>query len=141
MNECNVSTCFNYDLGKIGYCKISFTLCKYDCPIYVTHNKLNESKLNNTEGIKHDEGKLLYHLIPAECIEQLARVYTFGAKKYGEYNWLKLDQPMIRYCDALERHLIEWKKGNKEDNETGINHLAHVAWNAFALLWFDLKKK
>lgn len=94
---------------------------------------------NNNIGIKFDKEKLLYHLIPAECLEQLCKVYTFGARKYGENNWIKLDNPIIRFSDALERHFIEFKKGNQLDNETGINHLAHVAWNAFSLLWFELK--
>jgi hypothetical protein len=41
---------------------------------------------NKEEGLKFDEGKLRFDLIPIYPLEELARVYTIGAKKYGDYN-------------------------------------------------------
>jgi hypothetical protein len=41
------------------------------------------------EGTKYDGGKLRYDLIDAYALEQLAAVYTFGAKKYEDDNWRK----------------------------------------------------
>ena len=41
------------------------------------------------EGTKHDQGKLRYDLISAVGMEELAKVYTYGAKKYADHNWRK----------------------------------------------------
>ena len=35
------------------------------------------------------------------------------------------------------RHLLEYEKGNKIDEETKVNHLAAVARNAIAMLYLD----
>ena len=35
------------------------------------------------------------------------------------------------------RHLLEYEKGDKIDDETKVNHLAAVAWNAIAMLYLD----
>ena len=42
-----------------------------------------------------------------------------------------------RYKAAMLRHLLEYEKGNKVDDETKVNHLAAVAWNAIAMLYLD----
>ena len=41
------------------------------------------------EGVKNDDGKLRYDLIPVRPLAEVARVYTIGAKKYSDYNWRK----------------------------------------------------
>lgn len=33
--------------------------------------------------LKYDEGKLMYNLIPAEVLEALAEIYTYGFNKYA----------------------------------------------------------
>jgi len=43
----------------------------------------------NTEGIKHDAGKLRLDLIPPEAIRALGEVLTYGTNKYGDRNWEK----------------------------------------------------
>lgn len=91
------------------------------------------------EGIKHDKQKTRWDLVPFDCLEEVAKVYTFGAEKYGDNNWKDLDCPQERYFAALMRHLTEWKNGKIKDKETGLNHMAHIAWNSLALLWFDNK--
>lgn len=42
-----------------------------------------------------------------------------------------------RYKAAMLRHLLEYEKGNKVDEDTGCQHLAQVAWNAIAMLYLD----
>jgi hypothetical protein len=85
---------------------------------------------------KDDAGKLRYDLIPLEALEALARVYTFGADKYEDNNWKKGIR-FSRVVAAMWRHMVAWAMGQRDDPETGINHLAHVAWGCFTLIYFQ----
>ena len=85
------------------------------------------------KGIKHDQDKLRFDLIPVSAIEELARVYTQGAQKYGEYNWNK-GLSWSRIFAAIMRHLWAFWRGENNDQETGISHAAHAAWGCFALI-------
>ena len=91
------------------------------------------------EGIKHDSGKLRPGLFPVECFEEISKVLTYGANKYAPDNWKHIDPE--RYIDALWRHYIAWKTGEKNDAESGLSHAAHFATNAIFLLYFELEKK
>ena len=42
---------------------------------------------NTDHGRKDDDGKLRYDLIPPLALEEVVRVLTFGAEKYGPNNW------------------------------------------------------
>ena len=86
-----------------------------------------------TDAIKYDQNKLRYDLIPACSLEELVRVYTFGAGKYGDRNWEK-GMSWGRIFGAIMRHLWAWWRGENTDPETGITHLAHAAWGCFALI-------
>jgi hypothetical protein len=77
------------------------------------------------------EGKPRFSLVPTGPLTRLAMHYTNGAKKYGDGNWM-LGQPLTRFLDSLERHVIAFKNG-----ETDEDHLAAIAWNAFALMYFQ----
>nr|DAI01256.1 MAG TPA: hypothetical protein [Caudoviricetes sp.] len=91
------------------------------------------------EGKKNDrkDDKTRWELIPLDCLEDIARVYTEGAKKYGDNNWQNLDNGFERYRAAMFRHLIEYMKGERVDSDTGCFHLAQCAWNCIAMLWYD----
>lgn len=93
------------------------------------------------EGKKNDrkDDKTRWELIPLDCLEDIARVYTEGAKKYGDNNWQNLDNGYERYKGALLRHLYA-AEHDEFDEETGCRHLAQVAWNAIALLWLSKNK-
>lgn len=95
------------------------------------------------EGHKNDfkDSKLRWDLLPLEEIEDIVKVYTAGAKKYGDDDWKNLDNGYQRYKAAMLRHLVEYEKGNKTDTDTGCHHLAQVAWNAIALLYYDKQGK
>ena len=93
------------------------------------------------EATKFDTGKLRYDLIPAECLEALAAVYTYGAGIHGDNNWKGLDDFDSRYYAALERHLQARRLGEKVAADSKMLHSAHAAWNAMALLWKDLKEQ
>lgn len=87
---------------------------------------------------KFDAEKIRWDLIPIETIEEIAKVYNYGAIKYGPNQWQKLSDFEDRYYAALLRHLCAWRKGENIDEESGLRHIAQVAWNALALLWKEL---
>ena len=98
---------------------------------------------NKTEARKNDrlDDKLMWELLPLEDVEDIVRVYTAGAKKYGPDQWQNLPDGIRRYKAALLRHLVEFDKGNEIDEETGCHHLAAVAWNAIAMLHISKQQK
>jgi hypothetical protein len=89
------------------------------------------------EGTKLDSGKLRWDLLPLSEVSDVVEVYTRGAAKYGDNNWKLVVSPIDRYFAALMRHLVAWRSGERVDCEWGTHHLAHVIWNAIALLYFD----
>lgn len=110
----------------------------------VSRLKIKETRseeVANTEtgSVKNDfkDDKLRWDLLPMEEIEDIVRVYHAGAKKYGPNRWQNLDDGANRYYAAMMRHLMEYMKGERIDADTGALHLAQVAWNAIAMLWYD----
>lgn len=96
------------------------------------------SKKLSDEGRKYDDGK------PRMCemiqdfgiaLEEVARVWAFGADKYDKGNWRNLENAFDRYSNALVRHLVA-EQYARVDAESGLYHAAHVAWNALARLHF-----
>ena len=98
---------------------------------------------NKNQSIKNDykDHKLRWDLLPLAEIEDIVRVYTAGADKYGPNMWQGLPDGYNRYKGAMLRHLMEYEKGNPVDEETGCLHLAQVAWNAIAMLYFSKQSK
>lgn len=88
-------------------------------------------------GIKKDEGKLRFDLLPAKPLMELVRVYSIGAKKYEPRGWEK-GLAFGRVFAAMMRHAWRWWLGEPFDQEDGQHHLASVAWCALALLEYDL---
>ena len=88
------------------------------------------------EFMKFDKDKLQYNLIPPKAMRELAKVLTYGAKKYKPNNWQKVDDS-TRYIDALYRHLEAWRSGEKLDSESGLSHLSHALTNIAFLIHFE----
>lgn len=90
-------------------------------------------------GIKNDrkDNKLRWELLPLVEVEDIVKVYHAGAEKYGANNWQNIPDGYNRTKAALMRHLLEFEKGNVFDPETGCRHLAQVAWNAIAMLYYS----
>ena len=93
--------------------------------------------------VKNDflDHKLRWDLLPLEEVEDIVKVFTAGANKYGDNNWQHLEKGYQRYKAAMFRHLLEYEKGNEIDEETGCRHLAQVAWNAIAMLYLSKRKE
>lgn len=81
------------------------------------------------EGLRYNDGKLRYDLVPPFAQQEYARVLTIGAKKYAERNWER-GMAWSKVIASAERHLEEIKKGNDLDSETGVLHSAHLMTNA-----------
>lgn len=95
-------------------------------------------------GAKLDADKLQAGLLLdfSHALEAVAAVATFGAKKYSPGGWLKVPDGQRRYTDALMRHLLTDAHGggNTHDEESGLLHAAHAAWNALATLELALRR-
>jgi len=76
------------------------------------------------------------------AIERVALVTRYGNSQPGRSpgSWREVPDFENEYRNAKARHAIG---GLVEDNdrESGIEHLAHDAWNALALLQFKLEKR
>ena len=88
------------------------------------------------QGTKHDDNKLRYDLIPWDSIEEVAKIYTLGAKKYGDRNW-ETGIKYSRIIGAVFRHFTSWVRGVDLDEETGLSHLAHACWGLLTLIWYQ----
>jgi hypothetical protein len=99
-----------------------------------------KKELLKREGVKYDGGKLRYDLIPADSLEELAKVYTMGAKKYEDHNWRK-GMLWSRVFAALMRHSWSWFQGYDKDYESGLHPLAHAAWCCFTLMNYAKTRK
>ena len=94
-----------------------------------------------TAGIKHDADKPRMDLLPFEALEAVAQVLTFGAAKYSDNGWQKVENRERRYLAAMLRHLVAIQRGEKLDAESGLMHAAHMATNALFILWFEIQKR
>lgn len=78
------------------------------------------------QGVKFDSGKPRWDLLPINITEEVVKVLTYGAKKYSDDNWLKVDNLDKRYYAAAMRHLCAYRQGQENDPESGFSHLAHA---------------
>jgi len=93
--------------------------------------------MSRPKGIKHDSEKPRWSLVPWEEFEDVVKVLTLGSRKYEDFNWQYVDNMDDRYFSAAMRHLIAWRKGEINDPESGISHLAHAICNLLFLMWYD----
>ena len=85
-----------------------------------------------SEGKKYDTGKLRYDLLDYSILDEMVRVLTFGAEKYGANNWQGVQKE--RYQAALGRHYSKYMQGEQNDPESGIHHLAHCMINCLFIM-------
>jgi len=97
---------------------------------------MGKSELDDKGGVKYDQNKLRYDLIPVGPLAKLAEVYTIGARKYTDRNWQK-GILFSRLYAALQRHANAYWGGEQNDTEDGQHHLASVVWCAFAIMEFE----
>jgi len=84
-------------------------------------------------GVKHDDGKLRWTLLPFAPLSEVVRVLEHGANKYSEDNWKNIDPS--RYHNAAYRHLILYTEGEDDDSDSGYSHLAHAVCCILFMMW------
>ena len=89
------------------------------------------------EGVKYDEGKPRFSLIPVEPLTEVAKVFTLGAEKYHADNWRK-GMDWDRVFSAMMRHAYAWWGGETNDPKDGQHHLSSVIWCAMVLMWYQM---
>ena len=95
-------------------------------------------------GAKDDRNKPRLDLVLGDFAYALwgvGLVGTFGAKKYTDKGWHEVDNGIERYSNALLRHYFNFKSGEMDDKESNLPHLAHLAWNALAILQLYMEEK
>ena len=92
-----------------------------------------------SEATKFDGEKIRMELLPPELMESVAKVLTFGAKKYEARNWEK-GMEWSRVYGALQRHLNAWWSGEENDPETGYSHLHHAGCCIAFLITYDKRE-
>ncbi|KKM61868.1 hypothetical protein LCGC14_1527370 [marine sediment metagenome] len=128
--------------------KREFDLCKIHDWYYLKDGKCEHCEgvipheihdgSDQLQGMKFDEDKLRWDLLPYDAVEKIVEIITHGAKKYAPENWKKVN--IDRFFAAAMRHFTAWKKGEEFDKDSGFTHLAHVGCNILFMMWIEENK-
>lgn len=123
---------------NLGICT---ELSEKDCSYQFIYKAKEGAKVQQV-GVKYDDNKLKYSLIPSYALEAVAKNLTAGLKKYPHRdNWQLVDNAEERYLDALMRHLEQHRRGEIYDTDNidpTTTHLSAVSVNCMFLLEFLL---
>ncbi len=103
---------------------------------YVRSEKEEEQMGQDTAG-RFSEGKIRHDLVAPWALNEIARVYTYGTVKYDDDNWWKGLRWKRDVFGCVLRHVWKWFRGEINDDESGLHHLAHAAWNCMALMEYE----
>jgi len=70
--------------------------------------------------------KLRLDLLPWDALEEVAKVFMFGAKKHEPNGWKKIPDAIPVYRQATGRHFSSIMQGNDIDEESGLMAEAHA---------------
>ena len=102
-------------------------------------------KLNNNmnpltdKGLRFNDSKPKWSLVPQTALIPMVRVLEFGAAKYAPYNWMK-GLSVTEICESLKRHLDAFMEGEDTDPESGISHIGHIQCNALFISYMMKKR-
>lgn len=91
-------------------------------------------------GAKLDAGKVQAGVLLdfSRALWKVAEVGTHGNSKYARGSWQFVEEAEERYEDAMMRHLLKIRV--EPTDESGLETLAHFAWNALAVLELSLRE-
>lgn len=89
---------------------------------------------------KQDEDKLKLTLVDPEFLEEFTKVLMYGANKYSENSWKYIINSKERTLNSILRHLLEIRKGDEIDNESGFPHIAHAATQCMIYYYHFMKE-
>jgi hypothetical protein len=138
---CQIDIIKNLDVITERYCMDNHAIwIKHEVEVKEQPKEIMKDTTVN-KGVKHDQEKERYDLIPVLALEAVAKVLTAGSLKYNEdyeqENWRYVPNATRRYLSATQRHIAWVRKGQKFDSESGVHHYAH----AIASLMFILEKE
>lgn len=95
---------------------------------------MEHSTTNNEKGLRYNEGKVKWGLVPHSALVPMVKVLEFGAKKYAPFNWQK-GLSVSEILESMQRHLYAFQEGENIDPESGLEHIGHIQCNALFLAW------
>lgn len=110
----------------------------YGAKIVTTGASVPAPKIS-TGGSKYDDEKPDMALLSSIALEEVAKVMTFGKKKYAAHNWRK-GIVYSRLLAAALRHVFAFLRGEDKDPESGLSHLAHAMCCLMFCLEFTITK-
>jgi len=100
-------------------------------------NEEEEEQMGQKTAARFGAKKIRHDLMPPWSIDQIAQVYTYGTIKYDDDNWWKGLMWKKDVFGCILRHVWKWFRGEVNDDESGLHHLAHAAWNCIALMEYE----
>lgn len=97
-------------------------------------------------GVKYDQGKRRWSLLPYDAVGGIVDVLVYGANKYRDRNW-ETGMDWDRVFDALQRHLSDWwhkvdkGHGPGKDADTGFSDLWHAGCCILFLIAYEIRGK
>lgn len=96
---------------------------------------MTETRMTSSTGGQKGSKLARFDLLPADALRTVAELYGRGAAKYEAHNWRRGYDWSLSFA-ALQRHAWQFWGGEDNDEETGLPHMASVAFHALALLEF-----
>lgn len=93
--------------------------------------RVTNERTGGAKGSKDED----FSLLPWDQLAEVARLYSFGSKKYSRSNWAKGYDWHLSFA-SLMRHAAAWWTGDFDDDESGCDHMASVVFHALALMYF-----
>ena len=78
-----------------------------------------------------------YDLLPWDVIDEDARLYGIGAKKYAERNWERGYAWHLSFASLCHHLVAFWFFREREDPVGKFHHLSAVRFHAAALMRFE----
>lgn len=104
------------------------------------NNNTETSSATNNDNVKralhYSAGKSGVDQIPPDVMMELGDVYKYGEQKYARDNWMS-GTDWHEFVGSILRHLYRWMDGEEIDPESNCPHLAHLAWNAVTLRYYE----
>jgi hypothetical protein len=91
-------------------------------------------------GLRYNEHKLRWDLLPLKPITEVLKVLTKGATKYEPWNWYRGMKYSVSY-NSGQRHRAAWWSGETLDKESEVHHLAHSIVNDLFNLTYELEAR
>jgi hypothetical protein len=109
---------------------------EFSTPFHEGETRVTDPKTGGEKGQKLAQFGSLDPL----ALMEVAKVAGFGAQKYARLNYTKGFDWSLAY-DALMRHAhLAWS-GEDVDEESGLSHWAHAAWQCLCLMTFTLRAR